>query len=56
VHVVEVADLYMLDGKVRIKHGGSILYTDEDHLSLAGAALAKQRIKSAILGILANSN
>lgn len=46
--LVPVADLFLQSGKVLAMKGGEIFYIDDDHLSFAGAHLAKNRIKSAI--------
>ena len=51
-----MADLYLTNGnRVKVKEGSAILYIDQDHLSLAGASLAKERIGNAMTGILQKS-
>jgi len=50
---VETADLYLTNGgMVKIRDGNAVLYFDDHHLSLAGARLAKERIRSAITNLL----
>jgi peptidoglycan/LPS O-acetylase OafA/YrhL len=46
VETLDIADLYIMDNKCIVRDGAHILYTDNDHLSLYGAALAKSRIKT----------
>ena len=56
VHTVPVADMYFAgQDRVKVRDGNQLLYRDDDHLSLAGAHVAKERIKSAIAGILDKS-
>ncbi len=49
VFVIQTQDLYMKDGRGIIRRGKDVLYIDDDHLSLAGAELARGRIREAIL-------
>jgi len=52
-HTVQTADLYLTNGGMaRIRDGNSVLYFDDNHLSLAGASLAKERIRSAMTNIM----
>ena len=53
VHVLQTSDLYLTnDGRVTVKIGRYILYIDDNHLSFAGANLARERIASKISNIL----
>jgi hypothetical protein len=53
VHILETADLYTTKGgMVKIREGDAVLYLDGNHLSLAGARLAKERIRSAITNLV----
>jgi hypothetical protein len=53
VHSVQVADLYLTNGdRVTARDGNVMLYRDNNHLSLAGARLAKQRIANAITNLV----
>lgn len=55
-HTLETADLYFGDrGRVTARNDKTVYYIDDNHLSLAGAGLAKKRIRSAITHILQNS-
>jgi len=45
---VSVYDLFVKDNKVLVVDAGNVLYTDDDHLSYAGAQKAKDRILQAI--------
>jgi hypothetical protein len=52
-HTVQTADLYLTNGGMaKIRDGDAVLYFDDHHLSLAGARLAKERIRSAMTNIL----
>ncbi len=52
-HTVPTADLYLTNGGLaKIREGNAVLYFDDHHLSLAGARLAKERLRSAITNIL----
>ena len=46
--LIEIADIYMKDDKGWVLDGSDVLYIDEDHLSNAGTAKAKQRIMKAL--------
>jgi peptidoglycan/LPS O-acetylase OafA/YrhL len=53
VHTLETADLFTTQGgMVKIREGNAILYLDRDHLSLAGARLARERIRNAITNLI----
>lgn len=45
---IVTSDLYYCDGNLMVLHGRDVLYIDDDHLSLAGALMAKDRIKNEI--------
>jgi hypothetical protein len=48
-HLVEVSDLYLTNSKrVKTLVGDTVFYIDDDHLSLVGASMAKERIKNAV--------
>jgi len=50
---VPTADLYLTNGGLaKIRDGNAVLYIDDNHLSLAGACLAKERIRSAITNLM----
>ena len=52
-HLVKTTDLYVTEGsEVKVLLGNKILYLDDDHLSLAGAMLAKERITMTISNLL----
>jgi hypothetical protein len=52
-HTVQTADLYLTNGGMaKIRDDDAVLYFDDHHLSLAGARLAKERIRSAMTNIL----
>lgn len=52
-HTVPTADLYLTHGGLaKIRDGNAVLYIDDNHLSLAGACLAKERIRSAITNLM----
>ena len=47
------ADLYLTNlNRVKVMEGNSILYIDDDHLSVAGTRLAKGRIKAKLVDLL----
>ena len=56
--VIETSDLLLKENKALVIFDNSVLYIDDDHLSLAGSTLFKERIKDSILkeiNILQNS-
>lgn len=56
VHSVPTADVYLTSpGSAKVRDGDAVLYTDNAHLSLAGARMAKERISSAITNIIQKS-
>jgi peptidoglycan/LPS O-acetylase OafA/YrhL len=55
VDLVLIADLYMENGMAAAIKGRDVLYIDDDHLSEAGAGIAKPRLKSAIVRSLSLS-
>ncbi len=57
VHTVKTADLFLAVGdRVTARNGKAIFYIDDDHLSLAGARLAEERIGGMIAGIMERRN
>ncbi len=48
VEIIRVFDIYAKDGEGVILDGRDVLYIDDDHLSAAGAALAKDRLEASI--------
>jgi len=53
VHTVETADLYLTkSGMVKLRDGDAVFYIDDNHLSLAGTHLAKERIRSAVTNLV----
>ena len=51
--LADVRDLYLRDReRVRVLDGTQVLYIDDDHLSQAGAELAKARLKEALIKLL----
>jgi hypothetical protein len=53
VYTVQTADLYLTKSdRVRARNGNTLFYIDANHLSLAGAELAKERIGSAMARVI----
>ena len=51
--LVHIEDLYSNeDGMTKVLFGRQILYIDDDHLSLRGAKISKERIKSSIVSFI----
>ena len=55
--VLDLKDLYLnKHGMVKVLSGKQVLYVDDDHLSLQGAHVAKERLKAGILMSIATAN
>lgn len=53
ISILRTQDLFLKNGKGIARIGKDVLYIDDDHLSMAGAERARQRIKDAIIHHLA---
>ena len=51
---IPIADLYEKSAQVIVCRENSILYIDDDHLSLAGTMIAKDRIKTSLEAALSD--
>jgi hypothetical protein len=53
VNLVETADLYIVNsGRAKVRNAHTIYYIDDNHLSLEGARVARDRIKNGIIRAL----
>lgn len=52
---LDISQPYLEGSRVRLRQGSTLLYFDDDHLSIAGANLAQPLLKDALLGLARSS-